>query len=243
MTGYTLVSGATQTQVPGLAEMISQGITSGPEYTLALQRIKAASVAMAEAQKKKALLVPRTSATGNFTDTDAMNYQLAQIKINALNQQMASLTVKLGQLTSDSAIDESQPGTLSAFERLSAALVQARKDKAALESQGTDNFSRNELQYQFAKYKVDGLTNELATLNSKLSSSLSNSSDTSSIMDWLIVGKPSAPVLETSMKLSTTLVIGIFLGVCIAWLILNFKWLTKSIFKSFKAEEEDGTQA
>jgi uncharacterized membrane protein YciS (DUF1049 family) len=45
------------------------------------------------------------------------------------------------------------------------------------------------------------------------------------------------------MKLSTALIMGVILGIVVAWVILNFKWLTRSISKSFKSEEEDGNQA
>jgi hypothetical protein len=242
MNGYTTGSGNTLTPVTGLAQLIAEGNTLGTEYSSAMDKINKTSTAIAEAKMKKALLT-QNSATGNFTDADALKYQLAQIQLNALNQQLTSLTNSLGQLSLESVTVEGQQDIPSAFTRLSTALVQARNEKTALENQGIDTLLAQEMQSQFASSKVDSLTRELATLNNDLSSSLSSTA-TSGIMDWLVVGKPSsALVRETSMKLSTILVISIFLGICIAWLILNFRWLSKSLSKSFKSEEEDGTKA
>ena len=242
MMGYTITSGTIQTQVSGLAEMIVRGNTTGPEYTLALQRIEAASVAMAEAQKQKALLVSQTSA-GNLSESEYFEYQIAQIKINALNQQRTSLIEKLGQLTLQRNINENQQSIQVTFEKTSAALVEARKEMADLESQGSDTSSSEELEIKFAQLKIDGLNQELVMLNTNLSSLIADSISTSSITNYLSVGKPSTPIYETSIKLSTGLIIGVILGIVIAWMILNFKWLTRSISKSFKSEEEDGTQA
>ena len=66
-----------------------------------------------------------------------------------------------------------------------------------------------------------------------------SNSDASEEIDFLAVGTPSMPAPVFPMRLRTALMLGIVVGVAGAWVVLNYRWLTKLGASSPEDEENE----
>jgi hypothetical protein len=237
MTGYTEVtSGGDTTYVLGLAEMITNGITTSSDYTSMLQKIGTASAALVEARKELAILEKQAN---DNSPTETPEYQLAQANVETLNTELSALRERLTLLTRESLTAESQPDPQAAFDRTSTALAEARTELAVLKAQAGNKRLAENLDYQLNQGKIENLNAQLATLNQRLNSSLASYNDPAQAANYLTLGNPSIPEPVLPITLRDALLLGAVIGVGGAWVVLNFKWLIKGTPSTQKEEEDE----
>jgi hypothetical protein len=217
----------------GLAEMITNGITTGTEYRERLEQIQTVSAALAEARREIAAI--DNDSSGNLTMS--RDYRLAQFKVDTLNAELSTLQERLNLLSSQSVNGNSQLDTQTAFDKVSVALAEAKEGLATLESQ----LGYTDLDYRIAQDKVNNLDNELANLTTKLSSMLTENVDSVEMTDYFVMGNPSIPipVLPERVRARNVLMIGAIVGVGGAWVALNFRWIAKGMPSSSMAKPDE----
>jgi chromosome segregation ATPase len=237
----TLIIGTETTT--GLTDMIAAGTTSGPAYENLMLTIETVAEALAEAQKEYDDLMAHASQQD---PTISLDYQIAQIKVDSLNAELQALQETLAPLYDQIMnLDEGngQSDSEIAFDRISIALAEAKKDLEDLENQlGYDQASAN-TDILAAQDRVNTLTTRLAELNDELST-LSGYNIQSLENEYLVAGNPSipTPVLPERSRARNTLLTGAIAGIIIAWIILNFRWLVNLVSPSgeqAKPEDEE----
>lgn len=229
-------------QTTGLADMIARGVTTGTTYKETVEKVETASAALSEARRELAILESQSIINNSAED---LEYQLAQDEVNALNMELSVLQDRLTALSREIIVKENQPDTQEAFERTSAALAEARKELTLLASQPGNEHLSKDLEYRVLQQKIDTLNSELATLTEKLSSLLGDNIDTEEITGFLVVGRPSIPlpVIQERIRGRNALMMGGIIGLCGAWVALNFRWITKGMPSSnapkHREEEEE----
>ncbi|MFA5309033.1 MAG: hypothetical protein WC370_06055 [Dehalococcoidales bacterium] len=226
----------------GLVTMIAQGMTeSDPQYATALNLINQTSESLVKARQDVAVLQSRiTDSTDLVLSQD---YLLAQAKVDNLRAQLSDTTNKLASLTLQSTAGLGQLTLQQSFDLTSVALTDARSQLAELESSHANSaYVSADLDYQLAQAKVDTLTSQLGSLTASMTALVASDVDTVGITDSLVAGNPSipVPVLPEKIRMRNALMIGAILGIVLAWGILNWKWIRKSVFaKPAIAEKED----
>gem|GEM_PF-2184159 len=216
----------------GLATMIAQGMTSADTtYANAMVLIDQTSKSLVDTKQHVAVLQSQLTNANDLAL--AQDYALAQAKVDTLRSQLTDTTTKLASLNLELATNANQPTLQQAFQNTSVALTAARTQLATLESSYTSSSSVSaSLEYQLAQAKVNDLNTELSTLTAKHTSLIANSTDSIQTNDSIIAGNPSVPVpvLPSKMRMRNALMIGAMLGIALAWVAVNFKWLRKSAF-------------
>jgi hypothetical protein len=209
------------------------------EYQNTLQAIEATKTALLEAQQKLSNLTPEGIA--NSIENDP-TYIVLDAKIRALEVQLDRLTPGLADIVvSSNSTDTAYTDIImAAVNRTSAALADAKKELAIMETQWANGYSTLNLEYQLTQDQVNNLNNQLTSLNEKQDSLLVNSTDTSELTGYIIIGNPDIPTSPVvPLKLEAALVVGALIGVVVAWLALNFRWLVGTPPTSSKEEEEE----
>jgi len=214
-------------ETTGLADMIASGITTGFTYTDLLEKVETAGAALSEARKELAIL---ESQAVSDSSAENLEYQLTRARADDLSLELSVLRDRLTVLTREILEEEGQPDIQAAFEMTSTALSEARKELAILESQSGNGNSAENLEYQFTQAKIRNLNDKLADLTMKLSFLIGGNVNPAEITDHLIAGNPSmpTPVLPERMRARNALMMGAVVGICGAWVILNFRWLVRS---------------
>jgi hypothetical protein len=129
----------------------------------------------------------------------------------------------------------------TAFEKTSLALAEARVELSNLEDTLFSSAMSGDLDYQVAKAKDYNLNEELSSLTGKLSSLLAYNVSSAEITGYLVSGNPSMPipVFPEKMKIKNALMLGAIIGVALAWVVLNFKWLRKILSSPPAVTEEE----
>lgn len=226
------INTATGARTIGLAEMITNGTTTGTEYTQAKEKLDTASDALSADKKQLAVLQSQASDEQLQLTLDI---QIAQADLDILNARFSTLIQEFSSLASEDSVDNLQ----AAYDRTSAALSKARQDLATFEAQRVNNQLPGDLDYQVAQSRIVTLNNELMALNDSLSTTFMNTPDPSQTIGSLAAGNPSVPeiVYPERVKARNALAIGAILGILIAWAILNRKWL-KKVFTSSESKTE-----
>lgn len=221
--------------VVGLASMIAEGNTTSSTYNLALEKVETVGAALSEARTEMASL---ESQAGSIEDN--LEYQLAQADVNTLELELADLRERLSELASQSAEDIAlEPDTKEAFRRTSEALAEARKELAILQSQSGGEYLEIDLEYQLVQDKINTMNAELSVLNNRLGTLLVTDTEVEELVDYLSIRNAEIPTPIMSVTLRTALLIGAVFGIAIAWVILNFRWLTKGFSSSADEDEEE----
>jgi hypothetical protein len=238
MAGYTQTGGV---YVAGLAEMISNGDTTSKEYTTAVSKVEATSKALVEAKNERSNILNQSSQNQTISNPD---YQVLQIKISTLNAQQTTLRAKIAQLYQqllNSEGKDTQAEAQALFSNTNLALIQAKKDRDAMEKKLGYNRLSSNLDVKIAQDKVDNLNSRLETLTKQLGSLVGGNANLLQT-DYLVAGNPSHPfpVLPERARAKNTLMMGAIFGVVLAWGALNNKWIIKSIrgLGSSKPQEE-----
>jgi hypothetical protein len=218
-----------------MATLIGNGESDTAVNTVQ-EKIERIGAAIVETKKELAALESQWSGESLEENLD---YQLAQAEVDNLDLEINVLRERLVNLVNESTLEEYEQDVQTSFLRTSAALAEAREELAALENQWSGESLVENLNYQIAQTRVDNLNRELGVLNDRLSTLLVSNSDASQEIDYLAVGNPSMPIPVFPMRLRTALMMGAVVGVGGAWVLLNFKWLTKVGSSSSEDEEED----
>jgi hypothetical protein len=167
-----------------------------------------------------------------------LDYQLGQAKVANLDMEIFALRERLVSLVNESALEEYEQDIQASFKKIGAALAGARTELATLENQWSGESLAQNLNYQIAQTMADNLNRELVLLNDRLSALLVSSGGGSEEIDFLAVGNPSMPIPVITIRLRTALMMGAVVGVVLAWVALNFRWLAK-VGSSSPEDEED----
>jgi hypothetical protein len=227
----------------GLVTMIAQGLTQDDyQYANALRLVNQTSQSLVETRQRIAVL--ESEANSNVDLTLDQDYQLAQAKADNLRSQLSTINNKLVSLTLQSDSGLGQLTIQESFKLTSVALTDARVELAALEnSYSSTDYVSADLDYQLAKAKVDTLSQQLDSLTASMTALMATDVDTTEITDSFVAGNPSTPVpvLPEKIRMRNALMIGAIVGIVLAWAILNFKWIRRSMFtkSASNAEKEE----
>lgn len=177
-----------------------------------------------------------TSGIGNDSTYISLTAQAI-----ALEEQLG---IQAGQLAAIIVTgDQSQAyvDAIIAVERTSTALAEVRSELVILEAQHNIDYTEEDLAYQVAQARVDNLNSELADLSIRATTLLTESTEEPNTLDYIAVGTPSAPTasIPDRMRQRDAILLGAILGICGAWVVLNFKWLAKGMPSSDTHREEE----
>jgi hypothetical protein len=209
------------------------------EYEDTLAEIEVVRAALSEAEEELANLTLDGAPYGTDNDPTYL----------ALKAQIASMELRLGQLTTQQAVLIAGGSSIQdpvEIENLSEALAKAYRELSVMEAENTVKYSSENLDYKIAKAKVDTLNTELASLTEKLSLSLGDNMEVPEIANYLVLGNSSVPVpvLPERIRARNALIMGAIVGIGGALVILNFRWISKGMPSSSPAKpEEDEEEA
>ena len=238
MTGYTQVNSIGQQEtVLGLAQMIALGTTTGSNYTTTLKNVESTSLALSEARKQFSILGSQSSNNNSMANPD---YLIAQAKVDTLNKELTALSEKLTQLSPVSVMEENQTDTQTVYERTTTALADTRQELSALVASKAGGPS-GDPNYDIAQSKVKSLNTALSNLTAKASSLLMDNIASADTTSYLVAGNPSipSPVLPERTRARNALMMGAVVGVGGAWVLLNRRWLVKTLSSSPSPKKED----
>jgi hypothetical protein len=214
------------------------------EYKAALIRIETTTASLLEAQKRLGDMELQAVAEDLNSNAD---YLTLSATIDALRIQLSGQAAVLASFIalSDNTSQE-YSNNLSAFQRTAEALAKAQKDLDTLKATtNTERLTEN-LDYQITKGYVDNLSRELASLIEDTVSLSDTSVVRSEVVDYLSIGNPTQAVAiaPERIRLRSALMIGAIIGLAVAWLAVNFRWLKKVLSSSGQSspsieDEED----
>jgi hypothetical protein len=192
--------------------------------------------------------------TQQMADKDVNNnsaYITAKAEADALEIELGNATRSLASLTGadNSTVTYSQ--TLQIIDNLSKALAAARYQVAVLQSESDTEQLDLKLRYEVTTNEVDSLEQQLSTLSSMLGALPVNSEDGQSTLTLVSLGKPSTPLAvapaaesDSSNKVSARLSLGVgaILGLGIAWVWLNRKWVIKQLGSFGPSEDSEDSE-
>lgn len=187
--------------------------------------------------------------TRQITDKDVNNnpaYITAKAQSDALEVELENATGTLALLTGAGNSTVTYTQTLQKINNLSIALAETRYQVAVLQSQSDTEQLDLKLRYDVTSNEVDSLEKQLFVLTSTLGTSPVIGEDGKVSLSLLVLGKPSAPLAvpsavesDPSNKVSArlSLAVGALLGLGVAWVWLNRKWVTKQLGSSGTSED------
>jgi hypothetical protein len=227
-----LVTGSTETT--GLTELITAGISAGSVYDNLMEKIAVTSQALSQARREYDEIV---SSSTEQSGEMSQEYQLAQIKVNTLNDELVSLQEELASVHSQ--IIELSTGNIeSTYRDTLEALNNAKAELEALEDEMGYDRLYNEIEYQTTLDIIDRLNSRVGTLNEQLGSLVGENVENTDT-GFLVVGSPSSPtpLLMQRDRARDILLMGAILGVVVAWIALNFRWLWSKL--SYQSASSD----
>jgi chromosome segregation ATPase len=221
----------------GLSQLIASGITAGATYDNLMNKIEIVAEELAEAQ----LEYDQLTATQNLADM-SIEYQVTMIKIETYTAELNALQEKLAALYTQMINMENGQSSHSDLDRISAALSEIKQELESLEIQLGYDRVYAEAEINNAQDRVNTLSTRLNDLNGELAVLISDIENAESLeTGYLVAGNPSNPisVLPERAQARNTLIMGAILGVVVAWLILNFRWIIHSLSKRSSTEDGD----
>jgi hypothetical protein len=194
------------------------------------------------------------NVTQQLADNDVNNnpaYITANAEVEALEFELANETRLLASLTGDSGSTVRYQQTLQKIDNISKALATARHQVAVLQSQSNAKQLELNLQYEVTSNEVDSLVEQLSTLASTLGTLPVNGENGQASLGLVPLGKPSTPLAvaapaesNASNKVSARLSLGVgaLLGLGIAFVWLNRKWVAKQLGASSTSEDYEDSE-
>jgi hypothetical protein len=211
------------------------------EYKATLIRIETTTASLLEAQKTLGDMELQAVAEDLNSNAD---YLTLSATVDALRIQLSGQAAVLAGFTALTSQEYSD--NLSAFQRTAEALAKAQKDLYTLEAITKIERLTENLDYQITKGQVDNLSRELASLIEDTVSLSDTSVARSEVVDYLAIGNPtqSVAIPPERIRLRSALMIGAIIGLAVAWLAVNFRWLKKVLSSSGQSspsteDEED----
>jgi hypothetical protein len=164
------------------------------------------------------------------------NYIVLNAKIYALEAELNATATELSAIIVTGDTGENYETALSTLDELGEALSEARSQLAILEAQVTADSVSEDVEYLTVATTVNQLEWELANLNERLASYMTEGA-WEDVVDYLAIGDPStpSPVLPEGMRGRNAAMIGGICGVGVAWVTINRKW----IFKQLSPQSDD----
>jgi hypothetical protein len=207
------------------------------EYELLVGNIDAVKQSLLEAEQELADF-SLESATSDI-ENDPTYIALAAT-VSALESQLAYQAGELATLIAIGDSSENYVDAVESVERTSAALAEAKSELAVLRAQSDIDFTGLNLDYQIAEARVENLSSELAELTDRMTSLLTGNGDEPTALEYLVVGTPSTPIPSIDrIRGRDAILLGSILGVGVAWVTLNFKWLAKGMPSSNARRREE----
>ena len=229
-----LVTGTAQET--GLTQLIIDGTTSGPIYNDLMNKIETTSQALAEAKGEYDLII---SATMPQSTVISPEYQLAQMKVGILTNELADLEEELSAIYTQMITLNSENGDIeSAYNNTLVALNQAKEERETLENQLEYDRLYSDIEYQITQDKINNLNRQVVSLNDELGSLVGDNVESIDTR-YLVVGNPSTPtvLLPQRDRARDIIIMGAIAGVVLAWILLNFRWLWRTL--SYKSPSAD----
>lgn len=229
-----LISGDEVTS--GLIQYIANDITSGVAYENLMYKIETTSLSLAEAQQEYDAFL-----NSNTQQSSSIEQQLAQIRVDTLKAELSALQEKLATLYTY-IIDAGEGGDAeSKYEAVSLALDEAKKELEELEVQLGYNRLYVDLELEIVTENISNYTDKIDTLTEEIGSLLVDNNIESLETGYLVAGNPSVPsaVIPERPTISNTLIMGAVLGVIIAWITMNFRWILSMLSNPSPAKSED----
>jgi len=175
-------------------------------------------------------------------------YITAKAEAEALEIELGDATRSLASLTGSSGSTVTYSQTLQKIDNLSEALAAARYQIAVLQSESDNEQLDLKRQFEVTSNEVDSLEEQLSALSSMLGALPVTGEDGQASLSLVALGEPSTPLAipstvesNPSNKVSAKLSLGVgaLLGLGIAWVWLNRKWVTKQLGSSGVSEDSE----
>lgn len=166
--------------------------------------------------------------------------------VTSLETELTTQAAQLATLIAIGSQDEDYFDAVAALDQISAALAEAKSELATLRAQHDINYIGQDLDYQISEARVDNLSRELASLTDRITSLLTGNSDETSALEYMVVGVPTTPIPSIDrIRQRDAILLGGILGLGVAWVTLNFKWLANGMPSSNvrRREEEEEEMA
>ncbi|UCB42537.1 MAG: hypothetical protein JSV77_08790 [Dehalococcoidales bacterium] len=208
------------------------------QYELLVEDIEDIQQALLEAQEDLASYSLESATSSISSDP---TYIALSAKVAALQTELGRQAEQMAMLIAIGDQSQAYLEAVTAVEMASFALAEARSELAVLEAQHNIDYTEQDFAYQVAQAKVDNLNIELARLSTRATTLLTESTEEPNTLDYIAVGTPSSPVpsIPDRIRGRDAILLGGILGICGAWVVLNFKWLAKGMPSSAVRREEE----
>jgi hypothetical protein len=208
------------------------------EYDVLLANIDEIKQTLLEAEQELAYYSLQYVTDNIYNDS---TYISLVAKVDALQEELSYQARLLATLIATGDDSQSYLDIAAAVERTSTALAEAKSELSMLEAQHDIDYTGQDLDYQIAEARVGNLSSELAYLTDRVTSLLSGDSDEPTVLEYMVVGTPSAPSPSMDrMRERDAILLGGVLGLGVAWVTLNFRWLVKGMPSSnIRRREEE----
>jgi len=210
------------------------------EYDLLVEDIDNVKQSLLGAEQELAEFT--LAGTTSDIENDA-TYIALTATTTALETELNRQAGQLATLIATGAPSAAYWDAITAVEKASAALAEAKSELAILRAQRDIDYIGEDLDYQITRARVDNLLLKLANLTDSITSLLTETSDEPNALEYMVIGTPSTPVpaIDRIRGRDAILLGGIF-GLGVAWVTLNFKWLANGMPSSNvprRREEEE----
>ena len=208
------------------------------EYQNKLKERESTRTALIDAEKELANLMLQENTYDINQDP---TYITLKVKIEALELELKTQAGRLAVLIAGGDTGQDYRDVLAGIERASLALSETKSELSSLEARVALEYLEESLVYSRATTKVEGLRQQLDDLTKSLVSPVIENNEGDVAFYDLVVGKPSipTPIPPDRLRGRNAMMLGAILGLGIAFLVLNYKWLAKGMPSSGEEDEED----
>jgi hypothetical protein len=210
------------------------------DYQSKLNEMESVRAALVDAEKELAAL-SLVEAAYDLSLDEA--YVALDAKVVALEAELEIRARELATLIAEGDTGQDYIDALTAIERASTALSEARKERSDLQARATMEDFENRLVYVNANAKVQRLSRQLDDLAKSLASSSVENTEAPGDFIFRALGQPSLPIYvpPERVKGRNALMMGSLFGVGAAWIALNRRWLGQVLSGSSATapDEED----
>jgi len=210
-------------------------------YQSKLNEIESAKTALLEAQNRISQIV--VGQRGSFELTTDPQYIALSARIEALQRELTKAADEMAALIAQGDSGADYIEAVQAVERASEALGRTRQDITILKAQSALRYFEDRLAYTEANTTVERLSQQLNDLIAGLGSPPSSNPEATETSYFSTSGEPSNPEIVPLERIRgrSALMMGALLGLGVAWVVLNRRWLVKQVSSSREEVEESTT--
>jgi hypothetical protein len=209
-------------------------------YQSQLNDIETTKTDLLEAQRKLWQIVGQGQGYDLATDPQ---YIALNARVEALQRELIAAADRMAVLITQGDSSDNYTKARDAVERASEALGEARQEVTRLKAQAAVSYFEQMAAYTEASATVERLSKQLNDLIAGLALPSPNVPELTQSSYFLSVGEPSIPVpiLPEKIRGRNALMIGALLGLGVAWVGLNRRWLVKQVSSPREESEESTT--